>query len=284
LVPEPVPVPATADERLDRLRQHVMDALSYRAQTVQLYNALVSDVRAGKVMDGKRAISKYQRQSLGRAGARETREHFDALVNWYAALERQRIWAANVCRLTVLMNDAALDEWASNATRDDVPPPYLNGDACPRWDQTTEPPDRPPLGGGLGIMGLVSRWLIKTESLTLAIIIGMLGFGMLGATLSTVVKEWKPGASWASVLRDGWAVFFRGLAAAFLVFVSVQGGGAVFTGADVEPNPYVLFFFCTLAGVFSEKIWRWGEKQLGEKTGDGAPPTASPPAAPPPGS
>jgi hypothetical protein len=40
-------------------------------------------------------------------------------------------------------------------------------------------------GSDWGIFGLVSRYLIKTESLDLVLLIGMLGFGLLGASVSS---------------------------------------------------------------------------------------------------
>ena len=41
-------------------------------------------------------------------------------------------------------------------------------------------PAREDFGGYLGIFGTAARWLLKTESLSLVLITGLLGFGLVG--------------------------------------------------------------------------------------------------------
>ncbi|MGC2238082.1 MAG: hypothetical protein WA584_18115 [Pyrinomonadaceae bacterium] len=137
-------------------------------------------------------------------------------------------------------------------------------------------PERPLLGEAseLGIFGFVAGWLLKTESLPLALITGLIGFGLLGSACSTFIREriTQPGATPPSapvitkpvglLVSDLTAVIIRGLSAAIVVFLAVEGGLAIFAAGGGEPNPYVLLLTCLVAAVFSETIWSWAEKEL----------------------
>lgn len=167
---------------------------------------------------------------------------------------------------------------------------------------------RPPEPGlGWGLFGWVARWLLRTRSLPLALITGTLGFGLLGAAISSFVRERGaarvPRREGAEVAPPGdspavpsygdlTAVVVRGVSAALVAFLAVKGGLAVFAGAGEEPNPYVLFFTCLVGSVFSEDVWRRAHEALlnlakdkggapGAGGGQGAPAgdDATPPAA-----
>lgn len=120
----------------------------------------------------------------------------------------------------------------------------------------------PEAGAGWGPFAIVSRWLVRTQSQALALITGMLGFGLLGSVIARYVRGMK--------LEDGLSgevvvVVIRGLSAAIVVFLSVKGGLAIVSTADAEPNAYVLFFTCLVGAVYSEDVWEWARRSFNEK-------------------
>ena len=125
-------------------------------------------------------------------------------------------------------------------------------------------PPRPALGGYLGPFGFVASWLVRTESLPLALVVGLLGFGLLGSACSTFVREQKIGGDDEILVKNLPGVVIRGLSAAIVVFLAVEGGLAIFAGgtADPSPNPYVLLLTCLIGAVFSEQVWDWAQRRL----------------------
>jgi hypothetical protein len=159
-------------------------------------------------------------------------------------------------------------------------------------------PDR---GAGLGPFQYVSGWLLKTDSMPLTLIVGMVGFGLLGAAASTFVREQtrrerrearrlrrlekamlkrgapdphlademrKPGDDSQPIhpvqplVLNLPSVVIRGGSAAIVVFLGLMGGLSVLT-QEADPNPYALLFTCLAGAVFSEKVWSWAEKRFG---------------------
>jgi hypothetical protein len=125
--------------------------------------------------------------------------------------------------------------------------------------------------------------LLNAASIPLALIVGMLGFGLLGAMISTFVKERieagtqeRAQRSEHVLVRDLAGVLLRGLSAAIVVFLAVQGGLAVLSGADSDPNPYVLLLACFVAAVFSERVWESAYAYLKRKLDEEVKPTDEP--------
>jgi hypothetical protein len=140
---------------------------------------------------------------------------------------------------------------------------YLSDMTLPgRLSSLPEPP-RP--GSQWGIFGFISGWLLRANSYALILITGMLGFGLFGSLISSVVRDYAKPQSGKPLVEDLASAVIRGLSAAVVVFLSAKGGLAVFTTKEVEPNAYVLFFTCLVGAVFSEKIWAWAREKLGEK-------------------
>lgn len=139
--------------------------------------------------------------------------------------------------------------------------------ALPAIDVLPQPP-KP--GSQWGIFGLIAGWLLKTRALSLVLITGMLGFGLFGAAISSVVREQVTRAPGEPLVKDLASVVVRGLSAAVVVFLAVEGGVAIFTTNTPEPNPYVLFFTCLVGAVFSERVWEWARERLNQNLAGGA--------------
>ncbi len=134
---------------------------------------------------------------------------------------------------------------------------------CRRNIRDTAVPRRADLGSTLGPIGVATNWLLKSESLPLTLIVGLVGFGLLGAACSTFIRRRstrRPGEPWVD---DPLAVVVQGTSAAIVVFLAVYGGLAVFAAPSAEPNPYVVLFACLVAAVYSEDVWSWARTRLG---------------------
>jgi hypothetical protein len=122
-----------------------------------------------------------------------------------------------------------------------------------------EPPDP---GATWGPFAVVSQWLLRTKSHALTLITGMLGFGLLGASIATFIRP-SAQASISSPAGDAATTIIRGLSAAIVIFLAAKGGLAIVSSSEAEPNAYVLFFTCLVGAVFSESVWEWAKVKLG---------------------
>jgi hypothetical protein len=126
----------------------------------------------------------------------------------------------------------------------------------------------------LSVFGFMSRWLLQTRSLSLALIVGMFGFGLLGAISSSYIrvnirragtpdKFEKKGkkVTTEDVLDDLdlRSLLITGITAAIIIFLSVKGALVVLTASEsaANINPYVLFFICFAASLYNEEVWQW---------------------------
>ncbi len=124
-------------------------------------------------------------------------------------------------------------------------------------------PREPEIGERFGLFGWIAGWLLKTNLLPLALITGMFGFGLFGATISSIVREDNTKETPKGLLStDFITLLIRGFSAAMVIFLAVKGGLAVFGSAENSVNPYILFFTCFVAAVFSEDIWAWARKKM----------------------
>lgn len=137
-------------------------------------------------------------------------------------------------------------------------------DTMPALMSTIPKPVEPGLLENWGELGSVIGWLIRPSSTDVLYIVGMVGFGILGSSLTTFVsasarKLGNPN------LKDVIAVVIKGTTAAMVVYLFIFGGFEVFSNADVAPftpNVYMLFLTCFLGAVFSDRIWRYAELRL----------------------
>jgi hypothetical protein len=112
----------------------------------------------------------------------------------------------------------------------------------------------------LGAVGTWSKWLLSTEQMPVVIIVGLVGFSLLGATVSRAVRarQVNPDAPSARLSFDDLVtVIAVGATSAVVVFLAAYGGLAVLGGNAGDPNPYVLFATCLIGAVYSEDVWTW---------------------------
>jgi hypothetical protein len=131
-----------------------------------------------------------------------------------------------------------------------------------------DPPDRSDFGYQFGIVGDVAVWLLRTESMPLALITGLIGFGLFGALVSAFVRT-PPGQQ---LQLDIFSVVCRGVSAAIVVFLAAYGGIAIVSQTSSDPNPYLVFVTCLVGAVFGDDVWLWARKKFvpREETAEGA--------------
>jgi hypothetical protein len=248
------------------------------------------------------AVTEF-RVNADRKGVRERARHFLALEHWFRGRQSLVLWTRlRPCLGALREMEGIWETWAANQAliakraagriragsppapgADSLRPPFADrsvliplidarsicggGAANILPNALEQPPPRPPLGGDLGPFSLIALWLVRTESLPLALITGMLGFGLLGATVSTALHEravvgTAGAAGKRPLVEDLAGVLLRGFSAAIVVFLAVESGLAVFESSGADPNPYVLLFTCFVAAAFSSDVWDWAHQAL----------------------
>jgi hypothetical protein len=78
----------------------------------------------------------------------------------------------------------------------------------------------------------------------------MLGAGLLGSAASTFIRQQKARSPSDPLVNDLAGIVIRGVSAAIVIFLAVQGGLNIFSTNTGEPNPYVLLCTCLIGAVF----------------------------------
>lgn len=144
-------------------------------------------------------------------------------------------------------------------------------------------------GSEWGIFVLISQYLIKTQSSELVLLVGMLGFGLLGASLSSFVTAednrnlFETFRSKPLVDNFGY-VLLRGFGAAIAVYLCTKAGLAIFTMGSAtssdNASSYMLLLTCFMASIYSDRVWTTLSNSL---TTSSPKPDDAPAGAPPPG-
>src|SRR6185369_3330552 len=84
-----------------------------------------------------------------------------------------------------------------------------------------------------GFLGKISSYLIRTQSSELVLLIGMLGFGLLGASILSFQKgnpdeNFIQSFSTTPLIRNFGSVLACGFGAALIVYLATKGGLAIF--------------------------------------------------------
>ena len=269
---------AARQHRAQGASQGLQTGRSYREDALVSLRHLVESGRTEVKASRSQAVSLYGVSINTRKGTREQTEHFGAILDWYNRNLSDLDKKVHLCEAQVRWTDSEAHAWASreaNLLQLAATTPYdaneeqamlQNYDAAVNpchAVMTFEPiPKRPPLGSNLGPFRYVASWLLQTESLPLVLIVGMFGFGLLGSACSTFVREKGTKDPDAPLVEDLGGVVIRGLSAAIVVFLAVEGGLAVFSASNNDPNPYVLLFTCLVGAVFSETVWEWARQKL----------------------
>lgn len=227
------------------------------------------------------AVSQFKTQNAERLGGRATIDHFGSIFDWYLGEQRKieqsladclRQARAFVRETDSLAEDTLPAELA--ALEDRVAQMHNRYDRASANCESAQAavrdivPERPTRGASLKFVGRWTDWLIDTDSPPLVIIVGLVGFSLLGATISRVVRAGiGPDHSDLSKLSVGdlLMVVAGGVAAALVVFLASYGGLGVLGEASGDPDPYVVFIACFIGAIFSEDVWDAARSRLKER-------------------
>lgn len=229
------------------------------------------------------AITSYVTSGGARHGTREQRQLFLDIVEWHQRARFELRSAIERCKQAVVATETAWTLWATDTRYQMAGVPALSSStttqgqlrqvlldaqgACQAVPLKPEP-RRADFGDALGPLKPIAGWLLQTESVQLALIIGMLGAGLLGSGVATFLRSQRSGKQSEGQLAG---VVVRGVTAAIVVFLAVQGGlstVAVSSGSTPpSPNPYLLLLICFVAAVYSEQVWNTALRRLVKQLG-----------------
>lgn len=240
----------------------------------------------------------FELANLNRRGGRERSEHFLDIQNWYRRWLQEAHLHLSECRSLITLYNTSLRNYSgmllllssetdmtggaqftaiAESGREIGKLASEAGRACEPQRAAPDVPARPEFGSSMGLFALLFRWIIATESLTLALITGVMGFGLLGAGISTFVREGVRGEAGQPWVRNLPAVIARGASASLLVFLAVYGGLLIFSAQETVPDPHVVLFACLVAAVFSEDVWKWARRRMGNAINSSSDDTSEPP-------
>ncbi|HAP61873.1 MAG TPA: hypothetical protein DCR93_21030 [Cytophagales bacterium] len=128
-----------------------------------------------------------------------------------------------------------------------------------------EVPKRSKQGDFLGIFEEYMGWLLEIESYSLVMIIGMAGFGLLGAVSGNFIKEaGRRKEKGGAMIEDLSGVMIKGFTAALVIFLGIQGSLAVLGNGMEPPDSNLLFFMALVGSVFSDRAWDWAKSKFEE--------------------
>lgn len=128
--------------------------------------------------------------------------------------------------------------------------------------------------GSESLFHWLAQWLVDARSDEMILIAGMLGFGLLGAGIASLIRN-REVTDQGMFKKNITGVIIGGVSASLVIFLSAKGGLAILSTQDIQLNPYTLLFLCLVGSVFSEVIWEKAYNYIKSDTpqGDATPAT-----------
>lgn len=294
---EPTGLPGWLPLALGEADQVLRDIERYGRDVASRRRQLVGGFAADKERMIENAVALYETESAVRIGTREASRHYLDIINWFLRQAEQLGSAVATCGRAEMAIDAIRKD--AEADRRDITSLVRQNiqrlergdgadlmplDALMRalhdhgrraaeessrcWvvqDGMWSPPARPVYGSSLGPVGAATRWLLSAESMPVTLVVGLVGFGLLGALVGRFVRgEHRADTGPGEVA----VVVFGGFVAALVVYLGAYGGIAVISESGGDPNAYVVFAACLIGAVYSSDVWeRARERLLGAQEG-----------------
>lgn len=283
-----VKAPDFTEEDLSYIKSYFAGDQSRTADLIAKYEGFLQRAKNQQNAERQNAQQNYELGSIVGKGNKERVKYFLNVTNWFNQQASRRNQYVSDCFRAVQDVDKSWQRFSAALSRnrdsaedilDQLEVVSLSIEAADRGcsysvdDEkvlaTGQMPERLKLGEGsdLGIFYFFAFWLLKTESLSFALITGLLGFGLLGSACSTFIRERTETRALQRLtqvashengvlVNDLTEVVVRGVAAAIVVFLAMVGGLAIFSTGNGQPNSYVILLTCLVAAVFSEAIWK----------------------------
>ena len=240
--------------------------VGYLEQRIDLVTQLLKDMNAAALPMPAHMLPLLEGKAARQGTAQPVIDHTDTLLfdnddghGLDTLILPSGVESANHNQPAVLANDSIMqgitEKYGANAlklTRPDL----------------TKLPQRPKPGDHLGVFNKLMGWMFRIESFSAIIIMGLVGFGLLGATGATFIRE--HGKSMADrdrgpLVRDLPNLLIKGISAALVVFLGVLGSVSLLSNegnADQVPDADLLFFLALVAAVFSDTAWDWAKARF----------------------
>lgn len=294
--PPPLRVP-TLSKSAENYSQNAVYLFNVRVQTQEAmwrdqqnaWNTLRATASSGPANWRDQAVNAFNAGIEVSSGRKQTAQHFNDLFLWHQQLSQLSRDALSRCQAAItsftfvsfqtldglrLAVEATAPQDTFVTSSETGPQNYaayeLGRRAC-QQDDSDRPtiPQRPAFSSALGAIGSWTRWLLDTGQMPVVIITGLVGFSLLGATVSRAVRANDENLKAGLTLDDLLSVVAGGMTAAVVVFLAAYGGLAVLGSSGSDPNPYVVFFTCLIGAVYSEDVWSWARKRLLTQRTDG---------------
>lgn len=216
------------------------------------------------------ALQTYERYRDKNLSDRERQIFRDDLTRWYS-------WAARTID-EELRNYRADVQWRTRRWRRwalDTVSALRNGEVwysspgIPTEDEFRQPlrkigpPPTPRDVTGIGIFGFFAQWLIETRSYSVALLCGMIGFGLIGSAVARALLPVKAETEAEKVASRGTAdVVLVGVSASLIIFLAALGGLAIFAGGESQPNAYMLFLASLVGAAYGDRVWATARKRF----------------------
>ncbi len=234
-----------------------------------LWASLLSQKKVEREALVGQAMDSYQRYERTDLSQREREMYVDDLGAWYRGRNAQA--EAHLTRVRGMIS-IYLDQTAAWA-RDSLAA-LESGEATQAtpdvWDDigtmfaaeegATRAPPVPRQVTDLGAFNLFAGWLVDTRSFELALICGMIGFGLFGSGVSRALVGKRMRT--ASVGKNALEVTVVGLSAAIIIFLASQGGMALLATGAGEVNPYIVFLACFVGASYGDRVWESARERL----------------------
>jgi hypothetical protein len=247
------------------LPSYVQGLKTQLARYVSMLSDLPNNFGSSVEEEANVILQKFDRENRDHFGKHQTDLHADELIQQFQMWTSSWISAASNCRNSIYNEQLLLGQFIIDANQANKKP--VDQANFPKWPDPIHistvasgcnfdsvlkissssdlPPRKPdPRWDSIGPM---VQWLLNTESRDIALITGLIGFGLFGAVSAPFIRQ--------SAASNG-TVFIRGVGAAILIYMVVVGGLAIVTRESV-PNPLAVFFACLIAAVYSDDVWRW---------------------------
>jgi hypothetical protein len=222
-------------------------------------------------------------------GKKQTVQHYNDLFTWHQSQSQQAKAALSQCQGKIGLFNTSASQYAETTrafvekvAQDEAAKDRPADSRVPALPQTPDGlfnsfddavrscsldyreamPQRLSFASALGPIGHWTGWVLDPEQMPVVIIVGLVGFSLLGATVSRAVRAGDKDLKAALTLDDLLVVVAVGMTAAVVVFLAAYGGLAILGSSAADPNPYIVFVTCLIAAVYSEDVWGWARVQV----------------------
>jgi len=214
------------------------------------------------------AVNQFRTVMLQAVPKKQKEKYKIDLSTWYKRSHDRQLRYLEDCKTRLDQDDYLNSVLSLRQVVDDTPTLSMLNAFTGRLAFKYQPPGplprKPEPSDNLGIFGIFAKWLVNTPSYAFALIVGLLGFGLLGAAAATYLQQSsKDGNPLDISFHEVGRIIIKGITASVVVFLAVKGGLAIFGADDEEDiNAYVLFFAVLVAAVYSDAVWAWARTKL----------------------